>query len=143
MRIQGNTYKGEFYAIVIHKRFFGGVLVYTWKVLTVSIFSTIVMFIGGAVTISGAFYAVYKVAKRLEDAIGTDAKGRTISERLDRVEHQLWENGGSSLADRVNKIESCSIETATEVRFIKDLIISNSIPAVEPIKKPRSSRKSA
>ena len=98
---------------------------------------------GGAATIIGALYAIYKIAKRLEDAIGTDSKGRTLAERLDRVEHQLWENGGSSLADRVNKIEACSIETATEVRFIKDLIISNSVPTVEPIKKPRSTKKSA
>jgi hypothetical protein len=61
----------------------------------------------------------------MENAIGTDTKGRTLAERLDRVEHQLWENGGSSLADRVNKIEVCSRETATEVKFIKELIISN------------------
>lgn len=101
------------------------------------------MFVGGAVTIFGALYAVYKIAKRLEDAIGTDSKGRTLSDRLERVEHQLWENGGSSLADRVNKIEACSLETATEVRFIKELIISNSTPVVEPIKKSRAPRKSA
>ena len=61
----------------------------------------------------------------MENAIGTDTKGRTLAERLDRVEHQLWENGGTSLADRVNKIEVCSRETATEVKFIKELIISN------------------
>jgi hypothetical protein len=108
-----------------------------------SIFSTIAMFVGGAVTIFGALYAVYKVAKRLEDAIGTDSKGRTISDRLDRVEHQLWENGGSSLADRVNKIEACSLQTATEVQFIKELIISNTIPVIEPVKKPRATKKSA
>jgi hypothetical protein len=101
------------------------------------------MLLGGAVTITGALYAIYKVAKRLEDAIGTDSKGRTLAERLDRVEHQLWENGGSSLADRVNKIEACSLETATEVRFIKELIISNSTPVIEPIKKPRAPKKSA
>jgi hypothetical protein len=100
------------------------------------------MLLGGAITITGALYAIYKVAKRLEDAIGTDSKGRTLAERLDRVEHQLWENGGSSLADRVNKIESCSIETATEVRFIKELIINNSSQEIAPIKKPRS-RKTA
>lgn len=98
------------------------------------------MLLGGAVTITGALYAIYKVAKRLEDAIGTDSKGRTLAERLDRVEHQLWENGGSSLADRVNKIEACSLETATEVRFIKELIISNSLPVVEPVKKPRNKK---
>ena len=101
------------------------------------------MFVGGAVTIFGALYAVYKIAKRLEDAIGTDSKGRTLSDRLERVEHQLWENGGSSLADRVNKIEACSLETATEVRFIKELIISNSTPVVEPTQKSLAPRKSA
>lgn len=110
-------------------------------------FSTIVLIFGGTATIIAALVAVYKIAKRVEQAIGTDSKGRTISERLDRVEHQLWENGGSSLADRVNKIEACSIETSTQVKFIKELIITNS--TVQPIitpktaKKPRISKKSA
>ena len=106
-----------------------------------SLFSEFVMYFGGAVTITGALYAIYKIAKRLEDAIGTDAKGRTISERLDRVEHQLWENGGSSLADRVNTIEMHSIKTTTELEFIKELIINNSTP-VAAVKKPRA-RKTA
>ena len=106
-----------------------------------SLFSQLVMFIGGAVTIAGALYAIYKIAKRLEDTIGTDSKGRTISERLDRVEHQLWENGGSSLADRVNTIEMHSIKTSTELEFIKELIINSSTP-VDAVKKPRA-RKTA
>ena len=97
--------------------------------------------IGGLITIVGALVAVYKVARRIDDAIGVDSKGRTISERLDRVEHQLWENGGSSLADRVNKIERASEHTSTEVTVIKDFIMSGSllpqvsIEAVEPIVK--------
>ena len=99
------------------------------------------MFVGGAVTITGALYAIYKIAKRLENAIGTDSKGRTISERLDRVEHQLWENGGSSLADRVNTIEMHSVKTSTELEFIKELIINGSTP-VAAAKKPRA-RKTA
>lgn len=106
-----------------------------------SLFSQFVMFFGGAVTITGALYAIYKIAKRLEDAIGTDSKGRTLSERLDRVEHQLWENGGSSLADRVNTIEMHSIKTSTELEFIKELIINGSSPVV-PVKKTRA-RKTA
>ena len=106
-----------------------------------SLFSEFVMYFGGAVTITGALYAIYKIAKRLEDAIGTDAKGRTISERLDRVEHQLWENGGSSLADRVNTIEMHSVKTSTELEFIKELIINGSTP-VAAVKKPRA-RKTA
>ena len=68
-----------------------------------------------------AFVAIYRVAKRIGDAMGVDAKGRTISDRLDRVEHQLWENGGSSLADRVNNIEKHVVKVSTEIEFIKDL----------------------
>lgn len=93
--------------------------------MNVSVLSTIALIVTSLVTIIGALGLVYKIIRRLETAIGTDTKGRTIAERLDRVEHQLWENGGSSLADRVNKIEASSRETATEVRFIKELIINN------------------
>ena len=119
-------------------------LFYTRKHTTVSVFSSLVMFLGGVLTIVAVLIAVYKIARRVEDAIGTDSKGRTISDRLDRVEYQLWENGGSSLADRVNRIQAHSIETSTEVKFIKDLIISNSIPVVQEIpKKRRSNQKPA
>lgn len=73
-----------------------------------------------AVTGIGAFaMAMYKVAKRIESAIGVDEKGRTLSERMDKVEYQLWENGGSSLADRVNRVDANSKESAAEVRIIK------------------------
>lgn len=108
---------------------------------TTGILLSVAAVVGGLVTIVGALIAVYKVARRIDDAIGVDAKGRTISDRLDRVEHQLWENGGSSLADRVNKIERASEHTSTEVTMIKDFIMSGSlvpqvsIEAVEPIVK--------
>jgi hypothetical protein len=109
-----------------------------------SVFSTLVLVLGGTATIIAAVVAVYRIARRVEQAIGTDSRGRTISERLDRVEYQLWENGGSSLADRVNRIQTHSIETSTEVKFIKDLIINNSIPVVQEIpKKRRSTQKPA
>ena len=85
--------------------------------------------------IIGSLIAIYKLARRIGDAIGVDKTGRTISERLDRVEHQLWENGGSSLADRVNTIEAHSIKTSAEVELIRDLIISSQ--AVETPKKTR------
>ena len=93
--------------------------------MNVSVLNTIALILGSLATIVGALAVVYKIVRRMENAIGTDTKGRTLAERLDRVEHQLWENGGSSLADRVNKIEACSRETATEVRFIQELIINN------------------
>lgn len=68
-----------------------------------------------------AVLAIYKVAKRIDSALGVDEHGRTLSDRMERVEHQLWENGGSSLADRVNNIEKHVVKVSTEIEFIKDL----------------------
>jgi hypothetical protein len=111
---------------------------------------SIAAIVGGLVTIAGALYAVYKVARRIDDAIGVDSKGRTISERLDRVEHQLWENGGSSLADRVNRIERAADHTTTEMALIKDFIMSGSlahqevvVPEPVAVVKRRAPRKKA
>lgn len=75
--------------------------------------------------IIGALFAIYKIAKRIDQAIGVDSQGRTLSDRMERVEHQLWENGGSSLADRVNDIQKHTIKLATEVDFLKDLTIGH------------------
>jgi hypothetical protein len=91
----------------------------------------------------GASLAIYRVAKRIGDALGVDHEGRTIADRLDRVEHQLWENGGSSLADRVNNIDRHIVKVSTEIEFIKDLTLglhnqANPVlpPVVEPLIKP-------
>lgn len=66
-------------------------------VATAAILSALV-----AVTILGN--KVYQMIKRIDDAIGVDDKGRTLSQRLEAVEHQLWPNGGSSLNDKVTHI---------------------------------------
>ena len=107
--------------------------------------------IGAFGVLIGAVIAIYRVAKRIGDALGVDSQGRTVSDRLERVEHQLWENGGSSLADRVNNIEKHIIKVSTEIEFIKDLtmtlhatqtenlnvyIPSEVSPLAQPLKKP-------
>jgi hypothetical protein len=99
--------------------------------------------------IIGGMVAVYRVSKRVADAIGLDEKGRTISDRMERVEHQLWENGGSSLADRVNTIESHVIKMSAEVELIKDITIAlqglplqNLQVLQEPKRKTRPRKKS-
>lgn len=74
--------------------------------------------------IIGSLVAIYKVARRIGDAIGVDSSGKTLAERMERVEGQLWENGGSSLADRVNTIESHVIKMSAEVELIKDITIA-------------------
>lgn len=87
--------------------------------------SQLIMAIAATITalgvIIGAVVAIYRIAKRIGDVLGVDHTGRTVSDRLERVEHQLWENGGSSLADRVNNIEKHVVKVSTEIEFIKDL----------------------
>ena len=85
--------------------------------------------------IVGGIVAIYRIAQKISKSIGLDSKGRTLSERLDRVEHQLWENGGSSLADRVNSIEAHAIKSTAELELIKNFLI----PAQpsQPAKKTR------
>lgn len=89
---------------------------------------TVAAVIGSLTVIFGAVYSSYKLVKRIDAALGVDENGRTIADRLDKVEHQLWENGGSSLADRVNNIEKHVVKVSTEIEFIKNLTlgISNS-----------------
>jgi hypothetical protein len=101
-----------------------------------------VAFIGGVAAIFGFIYSMYKIASRVEAAIGTDESGRTISDRMERVEYQLWENGGESLADRVNDIDKHSRETAVEVRFIKEILVQNigNISSAQVTKQRRSKK---
>lgn len=75
--------------------------------------------------IIGALFAIYRVARRIGDAIGVDADGRTLAERLDRVEHQLWENGGTSLADKVNNIDKTVGSLQAEVKLITTLVTAS------------------
>lgn len=103
--------------------------------------------------IVGLIYSLFKFAKRIDSALGVDKDGRTLSERLDKVEHQLWENGGGSLADRVNNIELHVIKVSTEISFIKDItlglrnsqassIATGLVPKIEkPIAKTKAVKK--
>lgn len=72
--------------------------------------------------IIGAGYKVYKVAHRIDAALGVDTQGRTLSDRLTRVEHQLWPNGGSSLADKLNRVEATQHQQTAELRIVRDLL---------------------
>lgn len=92
--------------------------------------------------IVGGIVAIYRVAQTISRSIGLDAKGRTIAERLDKVEHQLWENGGSSLADRVNSIEKHAVKTTAELEIIKNYLIPAQTDKIEPIRKTRNKKAS-
>ena len=80
--------------------------------------------ITGAISALCVFlYSVYKIAKRIDAAIGVDEQGRTLSDRMDKVEYQLWPNGGLSMADRVNAIDKTNNQMMTEVQIIKELVL--------------------
>jgi uncharacterized protein YoxC len=102
---------------------------------------TIAAVITAVGVIVGALVAIYRLAKKISDSIGLDKNGRTIAERLDRVEHQLWENGGSSLADRVNNIDKSVTSLNAEVKLITTLVTASAGLTIEnPETKPRRTR---
>jgi hypothetical protein len=63
----------------------------------------------------------YKGIQRIEIVLGVDKDGRTIADRLDSVEHQLFPNGGSSLSDKIVRIEFNQREMKTELDEIKTI----------------------
>ena len=98
-----------------------------------SIVSTALFVIGAITGITAFMFTIYKFAKRIDQAIGVDADGKTLSDRMSRVEHQLWENGGDSLKDQVNSIASCQTEIKAEMSIIKDILIAT-------VEKPKKAR---
>jgi hypothetical protein len=87
--------------------------------------------------IFGGIYATYRIVNRIGAVLGVDNNGRSISDRLDRVEHQLWENGGTSLADRVNNIEMHVLKVSTEMDVFKEIILAQQVSEVQVEKTPK------
>ena len=85
---------------------------------------TIAAVIGGLIVIFGGIMSIYKVARRIDEALAVDDLGRTVSDRMSRVEYQLYRNGGSSLADEVSETHRIATETATQVQIMKDILLS-------------------
>lgn len=96
--------------------------------MTTELIFTVAAVITALGVIFGGVYSVYRIVNRIGQALGVDSKGRTLSERLERVEHQLWENGGSSLADRVNNIETHIIKVSAEMELVKDIVVASAAP---------------
>ena len=107
--------------------------------------STVLLTIGAVTAIASFFFAIYKVAKRIDGAIGVDEGGRTLSERMDKVEYQLWPNTGASLSDKVSRVEKNTEGNSTELKIIKELvmiIVQSHQESVEK-KSVRASKKSS
>ena len=85
---------------------------------------TIAAVMGGIAVIFGGIVSIYRIATRIDQALAVDEEGRTISDRMSRVEHQLWKNGGDSLADEVSETHRIATETATQVQIMKDILLT-------------------
>lgn len=90
--------------------------------MTLEVFLAAAGIASGALALSAALFGLYKISRRIGDTLGTDKEGRTVSERLSRVEHQLWENGGDSLADRVYSIEKNVTSIDAKMDIIQALL---------------------
>jgi hypothetical protein len=80
-------------------------------------------------------FSIYKIAKRVDQAIGVDGEGKTLSDRMSKVEHQLWENGGSSLKDQVNDVQKCQTEINAKMGVIEGLLLAMVEPKVKKSRK--------
>jgi hypothetical protein len=78
--------------------------------------------VGAILVVFGGVVSIYRLVRRIDNSIGLDQDGRTVTDRMGRVEHQLWPNGGSSLADKVNELDRQSRETSGEVKVILNLL---------------------
>lgn len=65
-------------------------------------------------------YATYKAIHRIDEMLGVDRQGRTLSHRIERLEYQLFPNGGRSLDDRVTQVAFDQKTIEGEVRSIRD-----------------------
>jgi hypothetical protein len=60
----------------------------------------------------------YVTVRKFERILGKDEKGRTIADRLDRVENQLFPNGGSSIPDRVRCLSDNQEELKSDIKSL-------------------------
>jgi len=100
-----------------------------------SVFTTIMLVIATISGVGAFMFSIYKIAKRVDQAIGVDGEGKTLSDRMSKVEHQLWENGGSSLKDQVNDVQKCQTEINAKMGVIEGLLLAMVEPKVKKSRK--------
>jgi len=84
---------------------------------------------GALAIISTVLTKVYRIIKRIDDAVAVDDQGRTIGMRLAAVERQLTMPDGRSITEKINAIEreqvSLQAQFGTLQRLIAQLLRKN------------------
>ena len=84
---------------------------------------------GALAIISTVLTKVYRIIKRIDDAVAVDDQGRTIGQRLASVERQLTMPDGRSITEKINAIEreqvSLQAQFGTLQRLIAQLLRKN------------------
>ncbi len=87
------------------------------------IFSTPAATVGSLLVIIGGIASVYRLIKRVDNVIGKDEHGRTLSDRMSRVEYQLWQNSGDSLRDAVDQVTERQIAMDAKLDIIHEVMM--------------------
>lgn len=80
--------------------------------------------LGALGTIFATFRWIYKTANRIENNLGVDKEGRSVADRMARVEHQVFPNGGGSLSDQVKGVADAVIEIKAKTDIIEQLLMN-------------------
>lgn len=77
---------------------------------------------GALIALGTLLNKVYKIAKRIDDAVGVDDAGRTLSQRLSAVEGQLKMSDGRTITEKINAIEREQVTLQAQVGTIQRLL---------------------
>lgn len=89
----------------------------------IDLFNAPAALVGSLLLILGAIVSLYRLIKRVDNVIGVDDNGRTLSERMSRVEYQLWQNSGDSLRDAVDQVTERQIAMDAKLDIIHEVMM--------------------
>lgn len=77
---------------------------------------------GALIALGTLVNKVYKIAKRIDEAVGVDDQGRTLSQRLSAVEEQLKMPDGKTITEKINAIEREQVTLQAQVGTMQRLL---------------------
>lgn len=102
----------------------------------VELLSAPAAFVASLLVVTGGLVSLYRLLKKLDNVIGKDEHGRTISDRMSRVEYQLWQNSGDSLRDAVDQVTERQITMDAKLDIMHEIMLAQ--VAEKARKKPRA-----